>query len=556
MAGVTRGGSADLIVEGRIASLAGASGFGWVEALAIADGRVVAAGSRAQVEPLRGVRTGRLVLAPGEVALPGLTDAHLHLAQAAVSAQQVDLSDDPSLERGLSRIGATGALLTDPDAWLLGHGWESDRWGGWPSADDLERVAPGRRVALWAHDHHSLWASRTALAVAGIGTGTPDPDGGEIRRREDGTPTGVLHEAACGLVAGRIAAPTADALTDAIPSFAGELLAVGVVAVHDPGDLVADAALTGAYVAYARLDDSGRLPVRVHACLRQEAVGTAAERGLRSGMHLGSATDGRASVGWQKLFADGSLGSRTAALLEPFTHEPDRPLSPGRERGIFITEPQALAELTARAAAVGIASQIHAIGDAALRAALDALEPHVGRQRLVPRVEHVQLIDQRDLPRFGALGIAASVQPVHLRSDAAQARNLWGDRAEPSSYRWRSLSDSGALIPFGTDAPVERFDPWPGLAIAITRADPSWPVGTAPFGPAEALTLARAIRAACLDGPLSAGEMDRGRLVAGHRADLVVLPGAAFVEPLTIGGQLATVRPRLVLMDGQPVFEA
>jgi predicted amidohydrolase YtcJ len=243
-------------------------------------------------------------------------------------------------------------------------------------------------------------------------------------------------------------------------------------------------------------------------------------------------------------------------LLEPFAFEPERPLQAGRERGIFITEPGALVELTGRAARAGIVTQIHAIGDAALRAALDALEPHAGRGPLRTRIEHVQLVDPIDLPRFARLRIAASVQPVHLRSDAAQARHLWGTRAERSGYPWRSLSDSGALLPFGTDAPVEPIDPWPGMAIAVTRADASWPPGTEPFGPAEGLTLARALRAACLDAPLSAGEGDRGRLVAGHRADLVVLPAASLADPVEVGGALATSRPRLVLIDGAVTFEA
>ena len=549
-------GPADLIVEGRIATLAGESGFGWVEALAISARRVVAAGSMADVEPSRGPGTRRLALAPDEVAVPGLTDAHLHLAQAAVSAAQVDLTAEPTLERGLVRIGAADATLADPDAWLLGHGWESDRWGGWPAADDLDGVAPGRAVALWAHDHHSLWVSRAALDLVGVGAGTPDPPGGQIRRDPDGAPTGVLHETATRLVAGRIPPPTVDALETAIPALARDLLRLGIVAVHDPGDIVADPDLDGAFQAYARLADAGALRVRVHASVRQESLHRAALRGLRSGTQLGAGPDGRARVGWLKLFADGSLGSRTAALLEPFAVEPDRPLEVGRERGIFSTPPEALAELAARAADAGIVTQIHAIGDAAVRAALDALEPQVGRLPLVPRVEHVQLIDPADLARFGRSGIAASVQPIHLRADAAQARHLWGERAERHGYRWRSLSDAGALIPFGTDAPVEPPDPWPGLALAVTRADPSWPAGSAPFGLGEAITVARAIRAACLDGPQSAGELDRGRLVAGHRADLVVIPAAALDEPVEVGGPLATARPRLVLMDGEAVFEA
>ena len=418
--------AAERIVTGRIATLGGRSGFGWVEAIAIAGGRVVAAGSTAAVEATAGPRTARHRLGPDEVALPGLTDAHLHLAEAAISARAVDLESAPTLEAGLRQVAEAHAALADPAAWLLGHGWYLDRWGRWPTADDLEAVASGRRVALWAHDHHSLWASRAALAEARVGAGTPDPEGGSIRRLPGGTPSGVLHEAAARLVASRIPPPTADDLVEAIPPLARALLALGVVAVHDPGGLVPDPTLGGAFAAYARLAERDELPVRVHASLRQEAVAVATERGHVSGSLLGANPEGRARVGWQKLFADGSLGSRTAAMLEPFTVEPDRPLPPGLERGIFVTEPAALVEQVARAAGVGIVTQIHAIGDAALRAALDALAPHVGRGPLVPRIEHVQLADPADLPRFAGLGVAASVQPVHLRGDAAPRRGSCG----------------------------------------------------------------------------------------------------------------------------------
>jgi hypothetical protein len=547
---------AELVIHGRIATLAGDTGWGWVEALAIAGGRVLAAGSAGDVGDLVGPKTQHLELGPDEVAIPGLTDAHLHLAEAAIGASQVDLSAVPGLAPGLARIGAAHVALRDPDAWLLGHGWESDRWGGWPTAADLDRVAPGRHVALWAHDHHSLWVSGRSLAAAGIGPGTPDPDGGAIRRDADGEPTGVLHETAARLVAVHVPPPSLDQYLAAIPVLGRELVALGVVAVHDPGGLAPDPTLAGAYAAYARLSERGELPLRVHACLRQEAIATAAARGLRSGAPLGADPSGRAHVGWQKLFCDGTLGSRTAALLEPIEPEPDRPVPVGQERGIFMTRPAALSELAAAAAAVGIATQVHAIGDAAVRAALDALAPLAGRGALMPRVEHVQLVDPADLPRFARDGIAASVQPVHVRSDAAQARRLWGSRAERSGYPLRSLVASGAVVPFGTDAPVEPIDPWPGLAVAVTRADASWPPGMQPFGPAEALSLVQALRSACIDGARSAGEDDRGRLTAGQRADVVVLAAAALEEPVAIGGPLATARPRRVLVDGTVVFEA
>ncbi len=174
----------------------------------------------------------------------------------------------------------------------------------------------------------------------------------------------------------------------------------------------------------------------------------------------------------------------------------------------------------------------------------------------MPRIEHVQLLDPADRGRFAAGRIAASVQPIHLGSDAAQARRLWGERAESEGYTWASIAATGAVLAFGTDAPVEPYDPWPGIALAVCREDPRWPAGTAPFGADEALTLERAIRSACLDPAISARESDRGRLTVGQRADIVVIPTAALREPVEPGGALATARPSIVMMDGRVVFEA
>jgi hypothetical protein len=211
--------------------------------------------------------------------------------------------------------------------------------------------------------------------------------------------------------------------------------------------------------------------------------------------------------------------------------------------------------MVARAAGGGIATTIHAIGDAAVRGALDVLAPGAARAPLMPRIEHVQLLDPADRGRFASAGIAASVQPVHLGSDAAQARALWGDRAETSSYTWKAIADTGAVMPFGTDAPVESYDPWPGLALAVRREDPRWPAGTPVFAEDQSLTLDRALRAACVDPAVSARESDRGRLTVGQRAAVVVIGAAAIDEPVTPGGALATTRPSLVMVDGEVVFE-
>ena len=544
----------DALVTGRIATFAGRTGFGWVEAVGITAGRVAFAGSQIELETRADPFTRRYELDPDEVAIPGLTDAHLHLADGGIATEQVDLTDAPTLDDGLARIATAHAGLAE-GRWLEGHGWESDRWGGWPTLDDLERVAPGRAIALWAHDHHALWVSATALGLAGVERDTGDPDGGIIRRDGDGAATGILHETATRLVLPLIPPPEAADYERLIAALGRELVRLGVVAVHDPGTLAVQPGFGRALGAYRTLSERGGLPLRVHASVREEQVAAIAELGLKSGDPLGPA-DGRARLGWQKLFADGTLGSRTAALLAPIEPEPDRPLPPGTERGVFATPPERLAELAERAAAVGIATQIHAIGDHAVRAALDALAPTAGRVALMPRLEHVQLLDPADRGRFAAERIAASVQPVHLRADAPAARRLWGDRAERLGYAWRTLIGSGAVVAFGTDAPVEPIDPWPGLAMAVTRVDGSWPAGSAPFGPDEAISLEQALRAATLGPAETTREADRGRLVPGQRADLVVLPIAALTEPVEPGGALATARPRLVLIDGEVGFEA
>jgi len=546
--------TAAAMVRGRIVTLAGDRGLGWVEAIAIEGGRVVAVGGDADVDPLQGPATRSIELGPDEVAVPGLTDAHLHLAECGQNADRVDLSDASTLVDALARIADANARLPG-GAWLQGHGWAPDRWDGWPGADDLSAAAPGRRIALWAHDHHSLWASHAAMRAAGIDRETTAPAGGVIRRLADGSPSGILHENASRLVTGIISPATADLLARGITRVAADLLALGVVAVHDPGSLSLQQGIGPAIDAYRLLAERGELPVRVHACIRDEQLDAAVAAGLRSGDRIGP-HDGRASFGWLKLFADGTLGSRTAALEEPIEADPDRPLPSGTERGVWITEPDELTDLAARAAQNGIATAIHAIGDRAVGASLDALKGTSGAARLLPRIEHVQLLNPDDRPRFVRSGIAASVQPIHLRADAAIARHSWGDRAEAHGYPLASLLESGAVVAFGTDAPVEALDPWPGLELAITRRSATWAAAVPAFGAREALTLDQALRAACVAGPIMAGEPDRGRLTPGQRADLVVIPSTALDEPVEVGGPLGRARPRLVLVDGEVAFES
>ncbi len=543
-----------LVTGGRIATLAGDRGFGWVEAVGIRDGRIAFAGSAIELETRADPHTLRIELDADEVAVPGLTDAHLHLAEGGLALDRIDLTSSPSLDDGLVRIAAAHAALTDGDAWLEGHGWHNDRWGVWPTAADLGRVAPGRAVALWAHDHHALWVSPRALEIAGIDAGRGDPEGGIIRRDETGGPTGILHEAAARLVTDHVPPATAEQYESSIQRLARDLVRLGVVAVHDPGALSLQVGLGRAIAAYRALDDRGDLAIRVHVSIRSEQLHAAIGEGLRSGDPLGP-PGGRARFGWLKLFADGTLASRTAALLDSIEAEEGRPVPAGTERGIWLTSPEAVAAFAREAAVAGIATQVHAIGDRGCRVTLDVLEALPGNSPLMPRLEHVQLLHPDDRVRFAAAGIAASIQPVHVRADASIARALWGSRAETRGYPMRSLLDAGAVVAFGTDAPVEPIDPWPGLSMAVTRIDGSWPAGSAPFGPDERVTLEQAFRAQCLAPAIVAAEPDRGRLIPGQRADLVVISADAVTNPVEPGGALATARPRLVMIDGDVVFE-
>ncbi len=541
--------TADLVILGRVATLAGDSGFGWEQGIALANGRVVGVGSRSDLDGLVGLRTQIWPLPDDQLVAPGITDAHLHLMTLTLGADHIDLTD-MGLDGALDAVALRHRAMLDggdADGWLFGHGWSAHELGGWPTAEMLDRVAPGRRIELVAHDHHASWLSVAALRAAGITATTADPEGGVVRRDETGQPTGILHETAGALVESAIPEPSESQVEKSLFAVAQQLAALGITGCHDPGELSADTQIIRGPLFYRRLADEGQLPLRVHASVRAPQLAKAIEVGLRSGQ-----TNGRYAMGWLKLFSDGSLGSRSAAMLEPFTDAATNPPT-GGPRGMFLTSIEDLADLASRAEANGIAVQIHAIGDAAVRAALDvfeALPPAPREISLSRRIEHAQLVDPADQPRFGALGVAASVQPVHLRSDEPQIRAGWGERGD-NAIPLRALLDGGALIPFGTDAPVEPPDPWPGIAAAVVRRNPTAP--SAPqVGPRQGIDLARAMRAASLDPALVAGQTDLGRLTVGSRADLLILPSAGFADP-TDAAPLAATRPLATLIDGQVV---
>jgi hypothetical protein len=555
---------AELIIEGRVGTLAGDRGFGWAEALALGEGRVLATGTAAEVGVLAGPATVRWRLPADQLVMPAITDAHLHLLMLVAGRTQVDVSAAADMAATLALLAVAHRRLADAgdsDGWLLGHGWSPSLLGGWPTTADLERACPDRPVALYAHDHHSRWVSAIALRLAGIDDATADPPGGVIRRDESGAATGILHENAANLVDAAIPETDPARLAADLVAVAAELAALGVVGCHDPAELDTSAGIGRSQLLYRELAAAGLLPLRVHAAIRAHQLDQAIAAGMRSGEGVAPADDNadprarrlaeRYRFGWLKLFVDGSLGSRSALLLEPYSDAAAQPPT-GGPRGMYQTPVAELAELLRKAWRGGISGQLHAIGDGAVRLALDLLADQPTLP-LMPRIEHAQLVDPADVPRFGQLGVAASVQPVHLRSDADIARRAWGERAE-LAFPLAGLVAGGALIPCGTDAPVEAVHPWPGIAVAVARRDPFRP-SDQPLGAGHALDLARAIRGACLDPALVAGQQDLGRLVVGYRADLLVVPAAGFAESLD-AAVLAATRPLATLLDGEVIYRA
>jgi len=541
---------AEIIIYGRVATLAGESGFGWQSGLAIAGGRVLAVGSATELELLAGAGTRRWRLADDEAVMPGITDAHLHLMNLTLAETQLDVTDLdlPATMAAIAERDRQLRAAGDVDGWLLGHGWSVHHLGRWPEAALLDQAAPGRPVALHAHDHHSRWVSTAALRMARIDAFSPDSQGGLIRRDAAATPTGILHETASAMVDPLIPDPPREGVTEALDAVAARLATLGITGCHDPGELTSESEIKRGPLLYRELAEQGRLPLRVHASVRGPQLARAMELGLRSGQRAG-----RYAMGWLKLFADGSLGSRSAALLEPYSDADTNPPT-GGPRGMYVMAPDELLDHVRRAAAAGISSQIHAIGDAAVRTALDIFATEEGGAGgLMPRIEHAQLVAPADQLRFGQLGVAASVQPVHLRSDAEPARAAWAARSE-HAFPLRGLLDGGALIPFGTDAPVEPPDPWPGIAVAIARRDPHRATAQ-PVGAGHAIDLARALRAACLDPALVAGQDDLGRLLPGYVADLLVVPAVA-MSGNSDPAALAVTHPLVTLIDGHVVHRA
>ena len=476
----------------------------------------------------------------GRVMIPGLVDAHLHMMALGLAQLTLDLSQTRSLEEALARLAAYAAAHPDRP-WLIGRGWNQERWGTgrFPTAAELDAIVGDRPVWLERVDGHAGWANSAALAAAGITAASADPAGGRIERiagsRE---PAGVLVDNAMELMAPVIPPPRAQDRDLALHEAQELLLANGITAAADMGTGIED------WMTFRRAGDAGRLRVRImsYAASVPEMLligGTGPTPWLY---------DGRLRMNGVKLYLDGALGSRGAALKADYADDPGN-------RGLSLIDGTQLRNLMSRAALSDFQVAIHAIGDAANAEALGAIEElsgeYSGDRRW--RIEHAQVVDPADIARFGQHGIIASMQPVHQPSDRLMAEARLGPDRLAGAYAWRSIGATGALLAFGSDAPVEAPDPFAGMAAAISRTD----AAGEPFGgwmPEETITREAALAAYTAAAAYAGhGEEQFGRLAVGERADFVLLDR----DPLLAGAdEMRAIRVLETWVGGRRLYRA
>ncbi|MEO6461791.1 MAG: amidohydrolase family protein, partial [Candidatus Eisenbacteria bacterium] len=459
-----------------------------------------------------------------------------HLALAADRRLGLSLLDAATREDALARVARAHATLP-PGAWLVGAGQSDAAWNAPADRAALDGAAPGRPVFLASYDAHGAWVSSAALAAAGVTRRTADPAGGRVGRDATGEPDGRLFENAVTLVKSIVPLPDAAARAAALEGVLRDASACGVTGVHDFEGVDTWERLRG-------LRDAGRLPLRVAFGFQLAPPGGGAvDDGIPEAATLAALADDRLHAFALKGFMDGALGSRTAHLLAPYDD--------GSGTGLpTLTAQQARAQGEA-ARRRGWSLALHAIGDAATRAALDvfAAWPAAERARLRPRIEHAQLVDPADVPRFGALGVVASMQPQHAVADRALARRLWGGRAGRGGYAWGPLAAAGARLALGSDAPIEPLDPRAGIHAAVTGGDPAAHAAEKSSPPLRALTLDQAFAGYTTGAAWAARAEERvARIAPGLLADFVVWDDDPWTAPVE---RLATLAVGATYVGGR-----
>lgn len=507
------------------------------EAIAIQGNRILALGSSVAMRELL-VPNGQAIDLQGQTVFPGFIDAHLHFLSYGLSLQQIDLVGADSLNSALERV-ENRAKSTEASRWLTGRGWDQANWNGghFPNKRDLDTVAPAHPTFLRRKCGHAGWANTKALELAGITASTPDPDGGEIERDPaTGEPTGILLERAMDLVGNLIAEPTHEEAVEAVRIAMHHVHKMGIVGVHN---------MEGAPAlrAFQQLREDGELGLRLLQQIPEADMDEAIRVGIRSGFG-----DDWIRIGAVKIFSDGALGARTALMVEPYEGEPDN-------YGIAVATADHLDKQVEKAARNGLAVHIHAIGDQANRNVLDAVEKTrkagIGRH-LRHRIEHAQVLHPDDVSRFVELGVIPGMQPIHCTQDMVYADANWGARSR-LAYAWSSLLSTGAVLAFGSDAPVETPDVLQGIYAAVTRRRTDGFPSEDGWYPEECVSPQEAVYAYTMGAAYSGGEeLTKGSLTAGKLADLVVLDRDIFVGPPE---EILETKVTKTMVDGKFVFE-
>ncbi|PYM91183.1 MAG: amidohydrolase [Candidatus Rokuibacteriota bacterium] len=522
-----------LLTNGRIYTLDEANPV--VDTLVVRDGRIAFAGRRADVNVAAAEEAIDL---GGRAALPGLVDAHGHLMHLARARLSLDAGGARSEAEVAERVAARAATLPRGE-WLGGRGWDQNRWPEreWPTKGALDRAAPHHPVSLTRIDGHATWANSAALAAAGIDAATEEPSGGRIMRDGRGEPTGVLIDTAQRLLQRAEPRPSDERFDQAVREAIAECLAAGLTGIHEMG------AELYALDSYRRLVERGQFPFRNYAAVAARSESTWAHYRERGPEKFG---EDRVVVGALKLMIDGALGSRGAALHEPYCDDPGN-------TGLVLIPPEEIAQLTLAGAERGFQVCVHAIGDRANTLALDALEQTLARAPRRDhrfRVEHAQILTERDIPRFRQLGALPSMQATHCTSDMEWAAERLGPERLRGAYAWRSLLDTGVVIAGGSDFPVESPSPFHGIYASVARRPQSG--AERGWQPEQRMTRAEAVRSfTTWNAYASRQEHSLGSLAVGKLADLVVLSDDVFACP---EARMAQIAPVLTLVGGEVVY--
>lgn len=528
----------------------------FAQALAVRDGRIVAVGTNDEIRKLKGKKTAAVDLG-GNFVMPGFNDAHLHLSGGGLDKLIVDLVGTKSLVEMQQRIAAYEKKIA-PGQWIIGRGWDHTKWNTGesrlPNRKDLDAVTGDHPAFFVRVDGHIAVANSAALKIAGITGDTKNPNGGKIDRDESGEPTGILREGAMELVRRKIPPPTLELRRKAIELALAEAAEWGVTSIQDAssvGSPEGNAAGWQDFLIYEDLEREGKLTARISMWLPFDAdLNT-----LQQHRAHHQQTDAMLHTGQLKGYMDGSLGSRTAALLAPYADDPSN-------TGLAQYEPANLNEMASERAAAGFQLGFHAIGDGGAQLALDsfaeaerfAREHNAGaadRRGFRNRIEHGQVLTPQQVQTMASMKVIASVQPNHLLTDMMWAEQRLAATRAKTSYPWRDLIRHGVPVAFGTDYPVEPITPFRGVYSAVTRKNEE---GTKTYYPEQALTITEAL-AAYTTGSAYAefAEADKGLLAPGMLADFVVLDrDLTKVKPQEI---LATKVLRTVV-GGKSVYQA